>query len=152
MKKLAALLLLTTLLFTGCGKNAGGASINVKDIAEKTVAAGGFTDELVALTDTTLPASYTTLDLDKVAEYAVHVSGTMGTPEEVAVIRAKSEADLPDVKAAVERRLEDLKLNFEDYRPEEMPKIESAVLITRGDCVLLAVAPDAAAAKAALEG
>ena len=40
---------------------------------------------------------------------------------------------------------------YRDYRPDEVPKLESALMKTRGMQTVLIVAPDAAAAEAALD-
>ena len=103
------------------------------------IGAGGQMHGLVALDENTILRRYPTLDLTKVESYEVYVSGSMGTAEELGLFKAKSSGDLKDIRAAVDRRIEDLKLNFEDYRPDEMPKIEDAVIVEKGSYLLFAI-------------
>lgn len=85
---------------------------------------------------------------DKVRDYAVYISGSGATAEEVAVIRSD------DVKAArqtVDKRVADLKERFEDYMSAEMAKLSDPVIMTKGDTVILVVADDPAQARKAVE-
>ena len=113
--------------------------------------AAGFTEELVMLDETTLPARYTTMDLTALEDYRVYVSGSMGTPEEFSIFQVKSDKEVTPVYEAVQRRVEDLRLSFEDYRPEQMPKIENAVLLEKSNYVMLAICENADDVRAILE-
>lgn len=148
---LTAALIVSLSLLSACGDTSA-TEIDVAKTAESAMAAAGFTDDMVRQGDDTILASYVLLDLATVSEYEIYVSGSMGTPEELAIFKAKSTEDAAAVKKAVERRLEDLTLNFTDYRPEEMPKIENAVLEERGNYILFAVCPEHEAVKELISG
>ena len=47
--------------------------------------------------------------------------------------------------------LASLKEQYEDYRPEEMPKLEAAAVQRRDTQVVLVVAPDQSAARQAVQ-
>ena len=49
-----------------------------------------------------------------------------------------------NIKKAIDTRLEDLKLAFENYVPGEMTKINNPVLVTKGTTVVLVLADDTA--------
>ena len=139
-------------LFAGCsGKSEEAVEINIQDTVDAVFEAAGFSEELVKLEDDVLTNSYVLLDKDKVEEYAVYVSGSMGTPEELAIFKAVDEESVKGIREAVDRRVEDLKLNFEDYRPDEMPKIDNAVIVEKGNYVMLVICPNSEAAKETLE-
>lgn len=145
MKKIVSLLLvlaLCLLSITACSGDKAQGDIDVAAAAQQAKDAGGYTDELIQLTDETILSSYALLDTQKLESYAVYVSGTMGTPEEVAVLTGKSDEDVAGILAAVQRRVEDLTINFEDYRPDEMPKIQNAVIVEKGRTVLFAICPE----------
>lgn len=84
----------------------------------------------------------------KVTDYAVFISGSGATAEEVAVIRS---SDVKTARETVDKRVEDLKKRFEDYVPTEMAKLSEPVIITKGDAVILVIADDAAQARQAVE-
>ena len=62
----------------------------------------------------------------------MYTSSTMSTPEEIAVFKAADEASVEYVEEMVKLRLQNLKFSYEDYQPLEMPKIENAVIETKG--------------------
>ena len=154
MAALAVTVLLAfTALLSGCSqRQAEDVDIDLPAAAQSALSDAGFSEELVALDDTTILRRYPTLDLSKVESYAVYVSGSMGTAEELGLFEAKQQEGLKDIRAAVERRIEDLKLNFEDYRPDEIPKIEDAVMIEKGNYLLFAIVPESSAVRELFEG
>lgn len=84
----------------------------------------------------------------KVKDYAVFVSGSGATAEEVAVIRSD---DAKTARETVDKRVADLKTRFENYMPAEMAKLSDPVIITKGDAVILVIADDSAQARKAVE-
>lgn len=148
----AALLLTFSLLCSGCSGQQAASEIDLAAVAQSALSDAGYSEELVALDDSTILRRYPTLDLQKVEGYEVYVSGSMATAEELALFKAKSSGDLQHIREAVERRIEDMQISFEDYRPEEMPKIEDAVIIEKGDYLLFAVVPESTAIRELFEG
>lgn len=71
---------------------------------------------------------------------------TGATAEEVAVIRFGSEEDAKDYESKAESYLEEQREANVDYRPQEMPKLENAVVERRGATILILVAADYQAA------
>lgn len=148
MKKcLLAVACMLLMAFTACGGKGQSTQIDMEKAVEDVVAAAGFTDELIEQDASTIARSYQTLDLEKVDGFSCRVSATSATPEEVSIFKAKASSDVADIRAAVDRRVEDQRINFEDYRPEEMPKIENAVIVEKGDYVMLAICPESEAVR-----
>lgn len=141
-------------LMAGCAKSGtddAALSVDLSSAADSIRNAGGYTEELVSLDESTIPANYPKLELDRVESFTCNVSGSMATPEEVSIFLAKTPEDVESIRAAVDRRVEDQTFNFEDYRPEEMPKLENAVIIERGRYVFYAVCENADAVRDVIE-
>jgi kynureninase len=81
---------------------------------------------------------------ENVTEYCVYISGSGATAEEVAVIKT---SDIDSAKATVQKRVDDLRYRFQDYVPAEMQKLESPVIASKSDAVILIIADDSAAAE-----
>lgn len=141
-------------LLAGCSGRGGGkeVSVDLSQAAGDIQKAGGYTEELVELDESTLPASYPKLEMDKVEKYTCRVSGSMATPEEISIFVAKTEDDVASIRAAVDRRVEDQTFNFQDYRPEEMPKLENAVILERGRYVFYAACANPDDVRKVIEG
>ena len=72
-------------------------------------------------------------------------SGT--TAEEIIAARCASESDARAPKGSVERFLADQRDEMQRYLPEEVARLERAVLAHKGACVVLCVTADTAAAE-----
>ena len=81
----------------------------------------------------------------------MYMSGTRSTAEEVTVIKAKDAADVQHIKDAIDVRIEDQKFSYEDYKPEEMTKIDGALVLTHGNYVLLVMADDTSSVEKTFE-
>lgn len=130
---------------TGCG----GQTADAGKIADDLKASLTFQDEMMEIEKEVLANYYRVSDED-IEAFKVYKSATGATAEEIAVFTAAS-GKLDTVKEAVEMRVEDLGISFEDYVPEEMVKINNAVVVTSGNTVALVVADDSAAAKSKLD-
>jgi len=137
MKRILTALLMAAVLFSGC---AGGAALDIDaGKAAETIANGiGVTnDELIKAPKEVIDEWYT-FD-DKVVDFTVYVSATGGTANEIAVVKS---GDVKTAQAALERRVENLKTRFKDYVPAEMAKLNSPVIITKGDVAVMVIADD----------
>ncbi len=72
--------------------------------------------------------------------------------DEVVVMAAASEADAEKNQQYAQAYLTDKKASFQDYIPEEADKIDDAVCVRSGNCVIVCVTKDYAAAKKVIEG
>jgi hypothetical protein len=91
-------------------------------------------------------ANYYKLD-DIISEHAIYISGSGATAEEIAVLKVADAKDVETAKAILEKRIENLKLQFESYVPGEMVKLENPVILTQGDLAILVLADDQNAAE-----
>ncbi len=69
------------------------------------------------------------------------------TAEEILVVKGSSKEDADKLKTALENRVSEQKEAYEDYVPEELKKLGEAVIVQKGDIVILSISDDPAKAK-----
>jgi len=127
------IVLVAVVLLCACGgsKPADLPEPDTAKLAEEMFAAATLEDELMSI-DTDIMGNLYEYDEECIAEAAVYTSSTMSTPEEIAVFKAADQASVEYVEEMVKLRLQNLQFSYEDYQPLEMPKIENAVIETKG--------------------
>lgn len=159
MKKLLALMLgvVCVLGLTACGEKAPASAqeqgYELGALASM-VEAGAFSEELEELDGDTAFMLYKLADYGLVREDltdAAVLRSAGATCEEGAVL-IFADGEKADVAAeALSSYLESQIEANESYRPNEIPKLQGAVLKVQGNTVLLAVANDAAAVRSVFE-
>jgi len=144
------LLLAACLLLAGCGQNAPAAPKPCEEVA------AGLAEKLPSFEELTPQdraeiVAYLGVDDDDLAESALWMDASAATTEMIAVLTAKDEAALANLRDAIGWFMEDMIETYRDYAPDEVPKLESAVLDAHGRQLVLIVSKDADAAKAALD-
>ena len=139
MKKLfvIALAIITCLSLAACGgksSDQSGKQPATADVVEAVASQLTFEDKMVA--------NIYNLDEEKLAEKTVRTSATRATAEEVSVFKVKDAADVGMVQDAINERIEDQKIAYENYVPAEMAKINNAAVYTNGSYVILVMADD----------
>ena len=143
----AAAILLGLSLLTGCSQNSGKTITAATDeVAQSLQESLSFEYELSKLSDDAANRLYS-LDGNILEEQAVYVGVGGALADEVSVWRVKDEKDAATVKEAAEKRVENQEASFENYVPEEMPKLENAVITVDGDTIILCVSSDSDKAK-----
>ena len=142
MSVVCVLALLLTL--TACGGSDSQPQKSAAEIADAIYSTQTFQDTLNAI-DADMLGDYYRIDAADLTDSKVYVSGSFSTAEAIAVCQASSFDAVENIKKAIDTRLEDLKLAFENYVPGEMTKINDPVLITKGTTVVLVLADDTAA-------
>lgn len=64
------------------------------------------------------------------------------TAEEIIVVECSSDADAKSVKKSLESRVEEQKISYEDYVPEELVKLNKAVIVQSGNYAILSVSDE----------
>ena len=114
---------------------------SVNEIAEYILTNAKFKDQLAQIQQDMALARLYELDTEKIAESAFYTNSS-ATAEEIAVIKVKDTAYAETVKNAYQARVDAQKESFRDYVPEEIPKLESAVIYENGEYVLLVISED----------
>ncbi|WP_312644297.1 DUF4358 domain-containing protein [Hydrogenoanaerobacterium sp.] len=141
-----AVILAIGAVLSGCGKQAA-AEVDVSAVAQALQSGLTFQDEMNEIAESRLGDFYPTIDASTLNGFKMYKGASGATAEEIAVFQAKDAASVKEIETAIQTRLEDLKLQFEDYVPAEVKKITDAVTETSGNVVVLVVADDAAAAQ-----
>lgn len=109
--------------------------------AQTLLATSGLFSESLTQVDKPTACMLYGIDEDLVADCAVYAS-TGATAEELAIFTLSSQDDVETVSTALGYRVEDRIEGLRDYLPDEVSKLENAVIKTRGASVLLVVAAD----------
>lgn len=146
---LAALLAaLLALGLAACGTKAA-KEFDAEETPKALMDAGAFSEDLEEVEQAVLLQLYG-LDESKVAA-AAGFGSTGLTAEEVAVFEMTDETAAKEAESLLQAHLEYQKESNVDYRPNEMPKLEKALVERRGKTLLFLVAADRAAADGALK-
>ena len=138
-------------ILTACGggdtKKAADFDIGV--MTDELLDSSAFSDILNPIPSDTAMMLYS-LTSDQVAECSVCCS-TGATAEEIAVFKATSEDAAQKIEAAMKTRVDNQNQAFVSYVPEEIPKLDKAIIVRNGLYVAYVVANDDAAAKTIVE-
>lgn len=153
MKKLTCGLLAVVLLLVGtaCGKEPDNVSSFPAEITTRALLDSGAFSEPLEELETDIAVMMFWLDGDA-AEYEgskIYYS-TGATSEIAAVISARDESKVPQVEQALRNWVNSQIEAETDYRPAEVPKLENAIIESRGLTVLLVVAADREKAEAVI--
>ena len=146
LMKIVASALACALLAVGTAACSGGNSGKQPDpeqLAADIQASGTYSD-MVAVEADRLDDFYD-LDAESIETFSLYICGSGGFPDEVAIFKMKDDSGAAAAKTAVEARVETLKGEFENYRPEQMPKLDNSEVLTQGRYVALIIGSDAAA-------
>ncbi len=171
-KKLAVIaLIIATMAFTACGANNtkednstttvvqtddtsapaeedanSEVVMSAQDIADSILANAQFKDKLSAVDKTMALTRLYELEEEQIEDAAFYTN-SQATAEEIAVIKVASDDYLSKVTEAYEARIEDQKSACESYLPDEMPKLDSAIIYTQGKYAVLCISDDNSTAK-----
>lgn len=153
MKRLIAMLLLLCAVLAGCSAPDAAKDAAPKDCAEVSkaiLASQTFPD---TMTEQTGKRMNKVLGLEEgmITQGVMTIDASRATAEAVIVLTAASKDTLPQVQELLEMYRTSMLMQYRDYRPEEVPKLEAAKVETRGLQCVLVIAADQAKAKTALD-
>lgn len=131
----------------GCGKQQ--AAINPADALEQLKSSTTFTDQMTDM-DSAGACRFYDVSADLVHDGAAYV-GSGATAESMAVFQATDTDAAQSIAGALQTFTDSWIKGYSDYKPEEVPKLESAVLEQDGVYVVFCVTADNAAAKTAVQ-
>lgn len=124
------------LAFFGCTKN----ETKIYDADKVAEALNDKLEFGEILEKSTADAAYSVYGIDPAlcSKAALYI-GSGATADEVAVFNCVDEAAFEAVYDAVEERLHYLHEGYSSYGPEEVPKIESVAIMTKGNTIILCI-------------
>ena len=121
------------------------AALSAADIADKLHSEITYVDSLNELSPEMIEKIYG-ISADKYVSGKVYVGG-VSTAEEIACFDAADEAAAAAIKTACDERIAAQIKSVESYNPDELPKLQNPVLVTRGNSVLMCLSNDNDKAK-----
>lgn len=100
-------------------------------------------DETPQKVDESVALTYYNLDADTAGEFRVYMTSG-GFVDEVSVWKTSS---VEVVRQKINDRIAEQKSSFENYRPEQLPKLDNAIVIQSGDYVVCCITSDSDNAK-----
>lgn len=118
-------------------------------LVRELLASGAFSEDLALAEDDVGRFLYALEDLNAPGLRFCFSSGAVA--EEIAVLPCADEAGAQTAKAECGNRLDNLVKLYTQYKPEEVPKLEKAMILQRGNTVVFCVAADEKKARAVLD-
>lgn len=151
MKKYLPVIISSTLclLLTACGGQEATPFDPAAD-AQTLLSSGAFSETLTEIDSATACGLYG-IEASTISSCAVYGS-TGTTAEELAIFLCTDEDAAATAAQQLNYRVEDRKEELANYLPDELPKLDDAIVETRGTSVLLVVAADYGPVDAFLNG
>lgn len=150
ISKIIAAVLLPAALLTGCAE--GGSAVAdvppadvLKAVMDEIPLSAAATKD-----ESELEIYYKDIDASKVESAALCIS--VGHPDEIAIIKFKSEADAKAAEAALQKRLDKQIETYESYDPDNMYKLEKAQIYSAGSYAIFLAVEDNDKAKTIVDG
>ena len=86
------------------------------------------------------------LNAEKIKNVDAYV-GTGATAEEILIMELLDKKDISETKKIMETQIEERKLDFQDYLPKEVFKLENYILESKGNYIVLCISNDSDKAK-----
>lgn len=151
LSRLAPAAVLLCLLLTACSSGTAQARpFDPAADAQTLLDSGAFSEPLVEMEQDVACDALYKIDSATVTGSAVYTTPTAGA-EELAIFTLTDEKAAQTVLSALQQRVEDQRAALENYQPDEVGKLDNAIVEQRGASVLLLVPADADAAKTALD-
>ena len=135
------------ILMAGCAKEAK--TVDVTALGETLLNDITYTDEMAQIDLETAEMIY--YFGDATITTACIYEGSGATAEEIAIFECADATSADTVEGAVKERVEEQKESFESYVPEELVKLDAAVIVRNDNYVVLSVSGDAEQARQIIE-
>ena len=154
LKRIIGLIMIGGLLLAGCSNK------NEQESVEPGLTPNEMVDQMLAkveqpmlmeLTEDQLKDTYN-IDPAKLEAYAIRIPMMNVKANEIAILKVKDEADIPEVEDALKNRAENVQKQFETYLPDQYENAKNYKLVTKGKYVLLVISESADELLAVYEG
>lgn len=137
----------TTTSSAASAKSSQAAAVDVTKVADRLLNEIKYDDKLAEAEKESLDVIYPGLPKDKIKAMKIYVSSSGGTSEEIAAFEANDEETAKEIETKLNERVEAQKTSFKNYVPEELKRLENALVIRKGNYVYLSVSGDSDKAK-----
>jgi hypothetical protein len=141
----------TTASSAALAKSSQAAAVDVTKVADRLLNEIKYDDKLAEAEKESLDVIYPGLPKDKIKAMKIYVSSSGGTSEEIAAFEAGDEETAKEIETKLKERVEAQKTSFKNYVPEELKRLENALVIRKGNYVYLSVSGDSDKAKSIIE-
>ena len=152
MKKILKLMALSLALLICLGACSKSTYISFDDVYNDLTASIDFGSNMSEMSEIAAENFYFIYDTDIMEDFVIYMDESNATPNEIALFRLAKESDRTTVETIVQNRIKDLKIGFEDYNPDEMYKLENAVVKSSGTYVMMVICKDNAKAAEIING
>ncbi len=149
MMKILALGLCLLIALSACGS---ASYISFDDVYNDLITSIDFGSNMSEMSEIAAENFYFIYDTDILEDYKIYMDESNSTPNEIALFRLAKESDRTTVETIVKNRINDLKIGFEDYNPDEMYKLENAVVKSNGQYVMMVICGDNSKAADIING
>ena len=132
-------------------KSSQAAAVDVTKVADRLLNEIKYDDKLAEAEKESIDVIYPGLPKDKIKAMKIYVSSSGGTSEEIAAFEANDEETAKEIETKLNERVEAQKTSFKNYVPEELKRLENALVIRKGNYVYLSVSGDSDKAKSIIE-
>lgn len=132
-------------------KSSQAAAVDVTKVAARLLNEIKYDDKLAEAEKESIDVIYPGLPKDKIKAMKIYVSSSGGTSEEIAAFEAGDEETAKEIETKLNERVEAQKTSFKNYVPEELKRLENALVIRKGNYVYLSVSGDPDKAKSIIE-
>ena len=148
MKRTLCCLLLFIFLLSGVCCAEAPAEMTCESLAEAVLASADFR-ELKDMTERYLE-KYLILSAEDLEEWVFRRDPTRATPEMILIMKVREGADQALIKQTTQELRDEQLLEYRDYQPAEVFKLENTKALENGPFIALIVSPDPQASIAAL--
>ena len=120
-------------------------TLDMPKLAEELINAQIFEDQLNEVDKESIIKKYN-LNAEKIKNVDAYV-GPGATAEEILIMELLDKEDISETKKIMETQIEERKLDFQDYLPKEVFKLENYILESKGNYIVLCISNDSDKAK-----
>lgn len=120
-------------------------TLDMPKLAEELINAQIFEDQLNEVDKESIIKKYN-LNAEKIKNVDAYVR-TGATAEEILIMELLDKEDISETKKIMETQIEERKLDFQDYLPKEVFKLENYILESKGNYIVLCISNDSDKAK-----
>ncbi len=148
MKKLIPAVLAAILLLTACGGEEA-VSLNMDNLANRLMQEITYEDTISETTPEMAQMLYGYAD-GQVVNCKVIISAG-ATTEEIAIFECADDQAVADVEAGAKARIEAQKVSVQSYKPEEMTRLDAAIVQVSAPYVIVSISSDSGTAQTIID-